>query len=121
MTPDLAALRALLVADLDAVTDGVQAVAFIPEALAAPAWIVRPATPWVTTDSEPFRSVLVRWTVTAVVDVATNEKATADLDALVAAAVSALNVVEVSDPYVYASNTALHLAADLTIHDHATI
>lgn len=87
----------------------------VPEMLTAPAYIVQAGTPWITTAGTPYGTHLVTWLVTCVVDVATNQVATHNLDDLVHAALERLDVNEVTEPYVYASNTALHLAADITV------
>lgn len=90
---------------------------YVPERINAPAAIVSPDDPYVTSDG-PFGTVTVRWTVTLVADVATNEVVTEDLDALVEDALVALanggvHVTTVDEPYVFQSTENLHLATDL--------
>lgn len=109
----IAQSRASLKTDLELTTTPV--LDHIPELLSAPAYIIQPGTPWVTGDGQPYGHYTVAWKVTAVVDVASNEVATHDLDQLIADALGVVDVEEISEPYVYASNTALHLAADITV------
>ena len=98
---------------------GVMVYDHLPESIIAPAYVVVPDSPFVDTEGEPFGSYRVRFTVIAVADVSTNETATNALDDLITTALGLIPVESVSEPYVYQSNTALHLAAD--IHYHTVI
>lgn len=96
---------------------------YVPESVSAPAVVIEPGDPYLSSEQAetPFGQYHARWDLIAVAQVATNETATDELDDLIGAIVAGLAgayVVErVSQPYVYQSNTALHLAADLTVTD----
>lgn len=114
-------LRSEAVAALEDL-EGVQTYGYLPEAVAAPALVLVPGSPYVSTDGEPFRHYKVRLTFLAVADVAPNEEATKALDELLTKTVLALSaagflVEEIAEPYAFQSNTAIHLAAELTFSD----
>lgn len=106
--------RELDAADLRVGDSQVQVYAHLPEAACMPAILIEPADEWIM-ESETFGAWVISWELTVAVDVATNEKATADLDQLLADVIDALGgVAEVGAPFAYAANTAVYLAARLT-------
>lgn len=119
----LATLRAQLAAALETV-GGTHVYRFVPEAPTDPMLFIEPESPWLDGNDpdEPFGVYRVRFAVTAAVRVGMNDKATDDLDSLVERSIAALvaagwHTETVSKPYVYASNEALYLAADLAVSD----
>lgn len=93
---------------------------FVPEAPEAPAAIVTPVDPYLDSTDQPFGSFLVRYRITLVAAVATNEVVTESLDNMIEETVVALanggyHFIAVGEPYVFQTNDNLHLAADLTV------
>lgn len=108
--------RLALKADLSTVPN-VSVFDYLPESMVAPAYVIFPDSPFVDSEGVPFGSVRIRFRIIAVADVTTNEYATQGLDNLITLALSAVDVESVDEPYVYQSNTALHLAADIHVSD----
>lgn len=105
--------------------DEVTVYEYVPAAIAAPALFIEPGSPMLDAgDPAVFGHYRVRWTITAVAEVGDNDKTTNDLDKLLDRTVQALagayHVEQIGQPYVYQANTALHLAADLTVTDTIT-
>lgn len=92
----------------------------LPEVINAPALVITPGSPYVTSEGQPFGHYRANFSVVAVADVSTNEVTTEALDALVgsmasALAVESIPVSEVGEPYAFQSSTAFHLAADVAV------
>lgn len=100
---------------------GVQVFTYVPESIPAPALVIQPGSPYLTSEGEPFGHYRVRFVVTVVAEVATNATTTAQLDDLISECIErmsgAFQVEEVREPFVYMSNTVSHLAADLVVSD----
>lgn len=111
----------------DAVGDGLESLGvhvdqvypFVPEAIQAPAVVVQPADPYLSDEGQPFGFYLVRFTVSLVAEVATNQVVTEALDQMVYQTVVALAdswaIDQVGEPYAFRANENMHLAADITI------
>lgn len=115
-------LRAEIVAVIrqDARLSGVELLDHMPDVIAAPAAIVLPGSPYITSGEQPFGFFEVRHTVVVIAGVAPNADATSELDYLIARIVPFLtsadfSVEQVAEPYAFTSGTAVHLAADITI------
>lgn len=92
----------------------------LPEMIACPALVILPGSPYVTSEGQPFGHFQASFTLALVANVSVNEVVTAELDAMIGDVITTLvsegfSVIEVSEPYTYTSNTAAHLAADLSI------
>lgn len=104
-----------------ALLEGVQAWTVynhVPERLSAPAAVLTPGDPYLTTEGQPFGGFAARWTITLVADVATNDVATEQLDTMIEDAIVALvnggvHAETVGEPFVFVANDQMHLAADL--------
>lgn len=98
---------------------------FIPENVHAPAVLISPADPYVTTEGEPFGHYRAAYTLTVIGTPGTNEKTTAALDELIVAVIDAVAgefaVGSVAQPVAYQANNVLHLAADLTVSCSTTL
>lgn len=110
----IALARQELKTDLETIS-GVIVYDHMPESLQAPAYIIMPDSPYVDTEGCPFGHYRVRFAVVAVADVLSNKTATDSVDELITQAAAVVTIESVDEPYVYQSNTAMHLAADLHI------
>lgn len=120
----LSATRGYLAEALAGVSAGVpdvQVFSYVPESIPAPALVIQPGSPYLTSEGEPFGHYRVRYAVTVVAEVATNETTTGQLDDLISECIErisgAFQVEEVREPFVYMSNSVAHLAADLVVSD----
>jgi hypothetical protein len=104
---------------------GVTVYRYVPESPATPFVYVSPDDPFLSTEDEPFGHFKARFIVRVAAEVGTNEKATDDLDNLIEAVIEALQghyvVEEVREPFAYQTNTAMHLATDLSVSDSIRI
>ena len=105
--------------------DGTQVYAYVPEVIGAPAIVIQPGDPYLSSEGEPYGLYRVRFRLMLVADVAVNEVATKALDNLICDAIEALSgdfaVEQVEEPYAFRTNEDMHLAADLIISDSIDI
>lgn len=94
---------------------GIRSWAFVPESPTAPCAIVQPGHPYLVSEGAVYGDYLTRYLVSILARPGSNEKVTNDLDAMIATACAALNVVEVSEPFGLEYNTAQYLAVNLTV------
>lgn len=104
---------------LTAETDGVNVWDYNPERVIAPAIAVTYGTP-LATEGLTFADLLVRFEVTVIPRIGTNQSSTDALDALIETSVVALleadyGIEQVGQPYMLQANNAQYLAVDITV------
>jgi len=93
----------------------------VPEQLTAPAAIIQAGDPYLDVEGATFGAHTVHYLVSLVVEVGANQRMTNELDALIGAAVVALDgaygVEQVTAPYPFTYNTATYLAVNVHLSD----
>lgn len=100
---------------------GITTYKYVPETIAGTCAVIQPGTPYLDDTEQPYDTYKVSWLVSLIIESGTNERVTAELDALIFTALELLEVSEATQPFEFSDHGARYLAANLTVTDNITI